>query len=112
MPPRRAWRDLAREAIEHFAEVQLVCPDEICGAREQAVRWGRMLTVGQATTPSSEPELVLDYEYSLRAELTVDTEVQHAWTAVEQVLVLVERLHRSARATSPNEVPPSESATS
>ncbi|MGH7343382.1 MAG: adenylyl-sulfate kinase, partial [Candidatus Rokuibacteriota bacterium] len=29
--PRRAWRRLARELITHFAEVQLVCPSDVCG---------------------------------------------------------------------------------
>ena len=37
--PRRAWRDAAREWITHFAEVQLVCPPELCFVREQATRW-------------------------------------------------------------------------
>ena len=93
---RRAWRDLARETIHTFAEVQLVCRDEVCGAREQATRWNRMATGSVGRAPA-EPEVVLDYEYSLRADLTVDTEAQHVWTAVEEVLLLVERLRRSAQ---------------
>ena len=32
---RRAWRDLARAVIPHFAEVQLVCPLEVCQERER-----------------------------------------------------------------------------
>jgi len=92
---RRGWRELARAAIPRFAEIQLVCPDEICGAREQAVRWSRMLSVGQDCLVPAEPDLVLDYEYSLQPELTVDTETQHVWSAVEGILVLVDRLRRS-----------------
>src|SRR5262249_26403609 len=38
--PRRAWREAARKWITHFAEVQLVCPSEICEERERATRWG------------------------------------------------------------------------
>ena len=33
---RRVWRDLVREAVPHFAEVQLVCPLEVCRQRERA----------------------------------------------------------------------------
>ena len=29
--PRRRWRELARELIARYAEVQLVCPPEVCG---------------------------------------------------------------------------------
>lgn len=92
---RRAWRELARGALPQFAEIQLVCPDEVCGAREQAARWGQVLGPGANRLGPAEPDLVLDYEYSLRAELTVDTESQHPWAAVEGVLTLVERLRRS-----------------
>ena len=90
---RRAWRELARAAIPRFAEIQLVCPDEICGSREQAVRWSQMLSIGHERLAPAEPDIVLDYEYSLRAELTVNTETQHVWSAVEGVLLLIERLY-------------------
>jgi adenylylsulfate kinase len=91
--PRREWRELARAAIPRFAEIQLVCPDAICGAREQSVRWNQMLSTERGGLAPAEPDIVLDYEYSLRAELTVNTEIQHVWSAVEGVLLLVERLH-------------------
>lgn len=93
---RRAWRELARTAIPRFAEIQLVCPDEICGSREQAVRWSQMLSIGHERLAPAEPDIVLDYEYSLRAELTVNTESQHIWSAVEGVLLLIDRLHERA----------------
>ena len=32
---RRIWRDLVREAVPHFAEVQLVCPVATCRERER-----------------------------------------------------------------------------
>jgi adenylylsulfate kinase len=95
---RRAWRELARGALPHFAEVQLVCPDEVCGAREQTARWSQVLSPGANRLAPAEPDLVIDYEYSLRAELTVDTESQHPWAAVEGILLLVERLRQSAAA--------------
>jgi adenylylsulfate kinase len=96
---RRAWRDLAREGIAHFAEVQLTCPDAICAAREQAVRWRADLHISRG--PASEPEVVLDYEHSFRAELTVDTHVQHVSSAVTDVLRLVERLRLDAQPAAP-----------
>jgi adenylylsulfate kinase len=99
---RRAWRELARSAIPRFAEIQLVCPDDICGAREQAVRWSGMLSPGSERLAPTEPEIVLDYEYSLRAELTVNTETQHVWSAAEGVLLLIERLHGRATPGAPH----------
>jgi adenylylsulfate kinase len=98
---RRGWRELARAAISRFAEIQLVCPDEICGAREQAVRWSQMLSVGHERLAPAEPDIVLDYEYSLRAELTVNTESQHIWSALEGILLLIERLHARTAPDTP-----------
>jgi adenylylsulfate kinase-like enzyme/CBS domain-containing protein len=39
MTPRRSWRELARRSIPAFAEVQLVCPPDVCAAREREARW-------------------------------------------------------------------------
>jgi adenylylsulfate kinase len=95
--PRREWRDMARASIPHFAEVQLVCPPEICGARERTARWSRTTLGAHRPDPAGpDPEIVLTYEHSLRAELTVDTQAQHVWTAVEHVLLLADRLVRKA----------------
>jgi adenylylsulfate kinase len=101
--PRRAWRDLARQTIAPFAEVQLTCPDAICGAREQAVRWRRVFTISQGTAAPADPDVVLDYEHSFRAELTVDTQIQPVSSAVADVLLLVERLRRDAQRPAPPE---------
>lgn len=110
---RREWRALARASIPHFAEVELVCPPEICVTRERAARWS-------STTPGApgrggavpDPEIVLAYEHSLRAELTVDTQAQHVWTAVEHVLLLADRLQRQASPPQPREEPSCEPKTS
>ena len=88
--PRRAWRELARELIERFAEVQLVCPRELCverGGRRPAPSAGRA---------AARPELVLDYEPSLRPDLTLHTDLQDPGSAVEEILRLARRLHRTA----------------
>ena len=103
---RRAWREAARTAIARFAEVQLVCPHDVCGAREQAVRWGRMTSPTHGSLAPAKPDIVLDYEYSLRADLTVHTDVQHVWTAVEAIVALVDRFGRAPLGERSAETPP------
>jgi adenylylsulfate kinase len=86
--PRRAWRALAREIIVAFAEVQLVCPSEICLDRERAVRW-RPHGGGMATAA---PDLAGEYEYSLHPDLLLDTETRSEWTAAEDLVRFAHRL--------------------
>jgi adenylylsulfate kinase len=102
--PRRAWRELARQVIDLFAEVQLRCPPEICGTRERAVRWNLVLCAqAPARRPARDlgPDIVLDYEDALRPDLIVDTSAQSPLTAAEAVLRLAERLHRTALTRHP-----------
>jgi adenylylsulfate kinase len=95
--PRRAWRELARELVADFAEVQLLCPRETCGDRERAVRWHlsgrRDAPVGGA---AAMPDIAVDYEESLRPDLVVHTDVQHPWTAAEALVLLAQRLQARA----------------
>lgn len=95
--PRRAWRDAAREWITHFAEVQLVCPAALCAAREQAARWalGGAARGGGAAAP----DIALDYEESLHAELRLHTHAPELLNTLEEALLLARRLHRAATAT-------------
>lgn len=94
---RRGWRQLARTTIAHFAEIQLVCTAEVCCTRERAVRWNLIAAAGGSEAPP-EPDVLLGYETSLNPELTIDTEAQYAWTAIEDVLRLADALSRRARA--------------
>jgi adenylylsulfate kinase len=95
--PRRAWRRLARELIAHFAEVQLVCPDEICGERERAARWHLGVPSSPpAECPAPAPDMVLGYECSLGPELTLHTDTQNLGANVEALLRLAQRLQRAA----------------
>lgn len=96
--PRRRWRELARELIGRFAEIQLVCPAEICAGRERSVRWRlpSRFVAGREAAPTSAPELVIDYEPSLRPELTLYTDVQDHAAVVDAVLFVAARLHRAA----------------
>ncbi len=92
---RRIWREMAREHIPHFAEVQLVCPREICDQRERAVRWNLTLCAHgthRKAAVAEGPDVVVEYEESQRPELTLHTDVQHPWPAAEAILLLVGRL--------------------
>jgi adenylylsulfate kinase len=90
---RRRWRQLARALIPRFAEIQLVCPRELCATRERATRWhlGDAVAIHEAPT-TVEPEIVLDYEPALCPELTVFTDVQDRLAAVDAVLFVARRL--------------------
>ena len=96
--PRRAWRDAAREWIEHFAEIQLVCPPDVCFEREQAARWRRSGAWCGAGTAAA-PDIALDYEESLHPELRLHTHTPDFRSTVEDVLLLARRLHRAAAVT-------------
>jgi adenylylsulfate kinase len=94
--PRRVWRELARELIPCFGEVQLACPGEVCLERERAARW-RLGggAVPRPWQPVSAPDVALDYEESVRPDLVLRTDVHDPWSNAEQVLYLVRRLHRT-----------------
>jgi adenylylsulfate kinase len=96
--PRRAWRRLARELITHFAEVQLVCPYEICSERERATRWrlGPQPSVRRHVRPSSAMDVVLDYEEALRPELTLHTDTPDVSRSLDELLRLAQRLQHGA----------------
>lgn len=97
---RRAWRRLARSLIRHFAEVQLVCPDEICGERERAVRWHLGLpATAPSERPAARPDVVLDYEPSLHPELALYTDSSNLAANVESLLRLADRLDRAVAAS-------------
>jgi adenylylsulfate kinase len=96
---RRAWRELARERIPLFAEVQLVCPVEVCREREQARRWGnapRGVYARGGAPGATVPGVDVAYEDALHAELLLDTHTTDLWTQVQEVLHLARRLVRRA----------------
>lgn len=95
---RRAWRALARQLIPVFAEVQLLCPIDVCRAREQSRHWGYAPrdVYAQAWQPlATVPGVNVPYEVSLHAELTLKTDESSLWSQIQEVLDLVRRLART-----------------
>ena len=84
---RRAWRAVAREIVDAFAEVQLVCPSHVCLDRERAVRWGP-----HAGMTTAAPDLAIEYEYAFNPDLLLDTETRSEWTAAEDLVAFARRL--------------------
>lgn len=96
---KRAWRELARSLIPIFAEVQLLCPLEVCRERERA-RSGSAAPPGiydRAGQPGATvPGVDVPYEVSISPELTIDTEEVSPGAAVKEILFLARRLSRRA----------------
>jgi len=94
---RRSWREAARTMIPSFAEVQLLCPPELCLERERAVRWGLTFESGAAALATAGPDIVLDYEESFRPDLAIRTNVHDVQTAANHVLRLIDRFAPSKK---------------
>lgn len=92
--PQRAARELARELVNRFGEVQLVCPLALCGERERAARWHLGLSEPRSREVPAEtwPDVVLQYEHAVNPDLVIRTDVQHMGSAIRDVLRLCARL--------------------
>ena len=100
---RRIWRDRVREAVPHFAEVQLVCPLTICQEREGDRTPGPAPRniYHQAGRPSATvPGVDVPYEAALAPELLIDTSVLTVGESVDQVVWLAGRLARATGVVS------------
>jgi protein-L-isoaspartate(D-aspartate) O-methyltransferase len=97
---RRAWRELAREAITNFAEVQLSCPVEV-GRERERTRPAGAVPIGiydQAARPGATvPGVNVEYEYARAPELTIDTTARSVTEAAADVVAMVRRILRTAR---------------
>ena len=89
---RREWRELARGLIPAFAEVQLLCPVEVCLERERTVRWGLAFRGAGSPSEPASPDIEIDFEESQHAELTIRTDVEGVHGAAERVLDVARRL--------------------
>jgi protein-L-isoaspartate(D-aspartate) O-methyltransferase len=73
---RRAWRDLARATIDHFAEVQLHCPLSVCRQREAERPRGTTpaaIYARSAQPGARVPGVNVEYEVARAPELEIDT---------------------------------------
>ena len=101
---RRAWRELARGLIPAFAEVQLLCPIEVCREREKrrCPGYAPRAIYGRAGGPGATvPGVDVPYEVSVRPEIMLNTDECDLWTQVQEVLYLVRRLSRVAAFQAP-----------
>jgi CheY-like chemotaxis protein len=94
---RRAWREAARALIPCFAEIQLLCPTEVCLERERAVRWGLTFEAAAPAPAPAKPDIVFDYEEAARPDLAIRTDVYDAHAAAERVLSMIRQLAGSER---------------
>jgi adenylylsulfate kinase len=94
--PLREGPRLAREIVEPFGLVELMCPADICRTRERAVRWG-LIPYPSASRAATVPGLGLEYEPAAAPDLVVYTDVLDRWTTVDEVMHLVQRLAGAAR---------------
>ena len=101
---RRAWRDRARARIGRFAEVQLVCPLELCREREEK-RTGshapRAIYARAGRAGARVPGVDVAYEPALSPELSLDTATRPLAELVGEVVALARRL----AADSPSRTP-------
>jgi adenylylsulfate kinase len=101
---RRAWRERARRAIPRFAEVQLVCPSDVCRARERT-RQGSHAPPGiyaQAGRPGATvPGVDVPYEPAAAPELLLDTVAEEVPEAAGRIVALARRLRAGGPAARP-----------
>jgi adenylylsulfate kinase len=89
---RRAWRDLARAVIPHFAEVQLTCPLDVCREREETRVGGhapRGIYAAAGRPDGRVPGVDVRYEPAASPEVTIDTTRETPPAAAARVAKLV-----------------------
>jgi adenylylsulfate kinase len=97
---RRVWRDLVRAAVPRFAEVQLVCPLEICQERERSRTEGhapRQIYARAGRAGATVPGVDVRYEPALAPELLVDTVKASIAEAVDRIVALAWSLRSGMR---------------
>jgi adenylylsulfate kinase len=103
---RRIWRDRVRAAVPRFAEVQLVCPLEICRRREEDRAPGhapRGIYRRSGRAGATVPGVDVPYEPALAPDLLIDTDRQSVDEAAERVARLAGKLAAAARVPPPTD---------
>jgi protein-L-isoaspartate(D-aspartate) O-methyltransferase len=91
---RRAWRDLARATLPRYAEVQLLCPLDVCRQREATRTAGAAPAAiyAQAVRAGARvPGVNVEYEFALTPELQVDTAVQGVDAVAAAVVEMIDK---------------------
>jgi protein-L-isoaspartate(D-aspartate) O-methyltransferase len=91
---RRAWRDLARAALPAFAEIQLLCPLDVCRQREAGRSPGAAPRgiYARATMPGARvPGVNVDYEPARSPELRIDTTLNSVEEAAATIVAFVQQ---------------------
>ena len=89
---RRAWRELARTTIRDFAEIQLICPLEICRQREAARVDSRApsgIYARAGRRGSRVPGVDVTYELARSPELMLDTKDLPVEAAAAEIVSIV-----------------------
>ncbi len=105
---RRAWRDLARQLIPRFAEVEVDCPLEVRVARERSRRTGhapRGIYAHAQEPGATVPGVNVPYESSAAAELRLDTASTDPERQVEAVVALARGLDPATGGGLPSPCP-------
>ena len=86
---RRAWRELARERIGRFAEVQLECPAQVCRGREADRRDSyapRGLYARAGRPGATVPGVDVPYEPAVAPELRLRTDQLPSAIMIQQIV--------------------------
>lgn len=100
----RRWRQLARELIPRFAEVQLECPLAVCREREATRAPGNAppaIYERAGADAATVPGVDREYEPALAPELVIDTTADSIGAGAEQIVALAERLGAGLPARAP-----------
>jgi adenylylsulfate kinase len=92
---RRRWRSHAREAIGRFAEVQVLCPLEVCRERERTRRRShapRDIYARAGKPGGTVPGVDVPYEPALAPELVIDTSTQSVADGAARIVGLARKL--------------------
>jgi protein-L-isoaspartate(D-aspartate) O-methyltransferase len=90
---RRAWRELARKALPAFAEIQLLCPLDVCRQREAARTRGAAppgIYAGATTPGARVPGVNVEYELARSPELAIDTTLHSVEDAAAKIVSFVQ----------------------
>jgi len=101
---RRAWRDLARQLIPRFAEVQLICPVEVARAREEHRLPGAAppgVYARSAQAGATVPGVNVDYEPSAAPEVVIDTTREEVPSAAARIAALARQLEKASGPARP-----------